>query len=94
MRSRHYLVPTMVRRMVRINAKTLADAYRAAAAWLEEHPQYDAHTAISYATNKHPDSVYRYAFTAFREAFGVLGGDDESVLMLCFAAEVAESGEL
>lgn len=83
-----------VRREGTIPAEVIATAFANAAAWLESNPQYDAHTAIRKATDHLPEHVARYAVIGFREAFGVWGSDDESVLMLCFAACAARSGEL
>ena len=65
-----------------------------AAAWLEANPQYDAHTAIRKATDKLSDRVASIAPIAFRDTCCVWAGDDESVLMLCFAAAVSATGDL
>lgn len=71
-----------------------AQAYEDAAAWLEQNPNYDASTAILKATDHLPEMTARLAGLAFFESFGCWCGDDEGVLMLCFAAAFARTDRL
>lgn len=61
-------------------------AYADAAAWLERNPGYDAHVAISAATEGWPEGCRALPAYEFRERFGQWAGDDEGVLILCFAS--------
>ena len=72
----------------------LADIFAEAAAHLEGSPQYDCEWAIAKATDRMPERTALIARFAFRDNFGVWNGDDESVMMLCFAACAARCGEM
>ena len=72
----------------------LSSIFADAAAWLEAHPDYDTECAICTATDRFSDRVSSVARFAFRDAYGAWTGDDEGVMMLCFAAAVAETGDL
>lgn len=71
-----------------------AQAYLDAAAWLEQNPNYDASAAILKATDRLPERTAKLAALAFFESFGAWSGDDEGVLMLCFAAAFARTDRL
>ena len=83
-----------VRRELQIAPEVVAAVYASAAAILENDFTYGVHHAITKASDHLPEHVYRFAFTAFHEAFGVWSGDDDGVTMLCFAAAIARTGDL
>ena len=72
--------------------KTLGRSWVEAAAWLEANPGYDAHLAIMKAADHLSDRLAHAATLEFSDSFGAWGGNDEGVLMLCFAA--ASAGDI
>lgn len=72
--------------------KTLGRIWANAAAWMEGNPGYDAHVAIMRATDHLSDRLASAATMEFTDSFGAWSGDDEGVLMLCFAA--ASAGDI
>jgi hypothetical protein len=77
-----------------IPQSVFAKVYEDAAAWLERNPEYDAATAILKTTDHLPERTARLAALAFFENFGAWAGDDEGVLMLCFAAQYSRTERL
>lgn len=76
-------------------ARHLAPIYAKAAGWLEENgPCYDAHLAIMNVTARLSFRTRAIAGNTFTDNFGCWIGNDEGVLMLCFAATLADAGDL
>lgn len=94
MSARAYQFDTLRRVRGAVPQTVFAQAYADAAAWLEQNPGYDASTAILKATDHLPETTARLAALAFLESFGAWIGNDEGVLMLCFAADFARTDRL
>lgn len=77
-----------------VRNSALASIYADAAAWLERNPSSAASDAISVVTKRLSFRTSSEANIVFRENFGCWIGNDEGVLMLCFASEIARAGEL
>lgn len=71
-----------------------AQAYADAAAWLEKNSNYDTSLAIRKVTDHLSEETSRLAAFAFFESFGAWAGNDDGVLMLCFASEFARTDSL
>ena len=74
--------------------KTLGRIWADAAAWMEANPGYDAHVAIMKATDHLSSRLAHAATLEFSDSFGAWGGNDDGVLMLCFASVLANTGDL
>lgn len=95
MKARGYRYQYTVRRSGVIRWAVLAQIYADAAAWMEAHgASYDAEVAIGKATDHLSDRVALVARFAFRDAFGAWVGDDDGLVMLCFASALARTGDL
>ena len=76
---------------------TAATIYAEAAALLEGYPDiWDADRAIAQAAEKQRRAwkTAMLARMAFRDCFGCWINNDDGVLMLCFAAAAAKTGDL
>lgn len=92
--AKRYRFHTFTRVERSIPQSVFAQAYADAAAWLEQNPNYDASTAIFKVAEPISDRTARLAALAFFDNFGCWCGDDEGVLMLCFAAQFARTDYL
>lgn len=69
----------------------MSEVFERAAAWAEGNPNYDVDLAIGKATDSHSLSTSLRARMYFRDAYGAWPGNDDGILMLCFAAAIARS---
>lgn len=85
-----------VRRWLPIPRALMASVYAEAAKQLEAHPEYDDPLyAIRVATEARrlDDSRARYMWRYFMERVGLWAGDDEGIVLLCFASAMAATGD-